>query len=464
MITYAALSPHPPIIVPEVGGTRTQDAEFTVKGLETLAAELANTKPDTVVFLTPHGNVFADCLTCLLEPQLVGNLEAFGGADVRTSHSNDLKLIQELGLLVEGQGITLVGVNREIARRHKLNQQLDHGIMVPLYYLEKAGLGKLPIVAISVGLLPNLQLYTFGKLIQQAAQILNKRVAIVASGDMSHRLKDEGPYDYHPDGTRYDLAIRDLIIEKDVKGILEISEKLRHNAGECGYPSILIMLGALDGYDFQPTIFSYEGPFGVGYLTVGINPDKPRNSILQELQTGQAKLIEARRANESAPVKWARMNLEGYLQGGHIPHLPERMEHLLKDRAGVFVSLKKHGQLRGCIGTFAPAYQNVAEEISHNALSAGLNDPRFSPVESRELPDLVYSVDILAPPEPCTKAELDPKRYGVIVSKGGHRGLLLPDLEGVDTVDEQLTIALQKGGISPRENYQIERFEVKRFT
>jgi AmmeMemoRadiSam system protein A len=251
---------------------------------------------------------------------------------------------------------------------------------------------------------------------------------------------------------------------KDTKGILEISEKLRHNAGECGYPYILIMLGVMDGYDFKPSLFSYEGPFGVGYLTIGIDPHQKGISLLEDLQAGQAKLIEARRANESEPVKWARMNLEGYLRDGQVPQLPEEFKSLFKDRAGVFVSLKKHGQLRGCIGTFLPVYKNIAEEISHNSLSAALNDPRFSPVDSSELPELAYSVDILAAPEPCTKADLDPKRYGVIVSSGGRRGLLLPDLEGVDTVEEQLNIALQKGGISPKESYNIERFEVKRFT
>jgi len=111
-----------------------------------------------------------------------------------------------------------------------------------------------------------------------------------------------------------------------------------------------------------------------------------------------------------------------------------------------------------------PTYDNIAQEIRKNALAAGLQDPRFPPVEAAEMAALVYSVDILAQPEPCSKEDLDPARYGVIVSNGSKRGLLLPDLEGVDTVEEQLQIALQKGGISPRDKYAIQRFEVKRFT
>ena len=464
MITYAALTPHPPIIIPEIGREKAREAEATIKGMQSMASELILSLPDTVVFLTPHGNVSADCITCLLEPQLIGNLASFGRPEVETSHPNDLELLKELGMRAESKGISLLGINRELALRHALNPEIDHGIMVPLYYLEKAGLGDKPILALSVGYLDNIELYTLGRLIQEAAGSLGKRVAVVASGDMSHRLKDEGPYDYHPDGSSFDLMVKDMLAQVDIQGLLNIPEKLRNNAGECGYRSIVIMLGVLDGYDIQARVFSYEGPFGVGYLTVGLTPGEPALSIWEELTAGQIKLIQSRRAAESIPVKWARLILESHLTGSPNPELPQEMESLQHDKAGVFVSLKKHGQLRGCIGTFLPAYQNLAEEIKCNALAAGLKDPRFSPVEAAELPAIVYSVDILALPEACNKEELDPGRYGVIVSSGSKRGLLLPDLEGVDTVEEQLQIALQKGGISPRDKYAIQRFEVKRFT
>jgi AmmeMemoRadiSam system protein A len=157
------------------------------------------------------------------------------------------------------------------------------------------------------------------------------------------------------------------------------------------------------------------------------------------------------------------MTLESYIKSGKKVELPQEMDSLLYERAGVFVSLKRHGQLRGCIGTFIPAYENLAAEIKNNALAAGFEDPRFPPVEEAELSSLLYSVDVLAEPEDCKTEDLDPKRYGVIVSSNGRRGLLLPDLDGVDTVEQQLEIALQKGGISPRDKYSIQRFEVKRF-
>lgn len=464
MITYASLMPHPPIIIPEIGRERAKEAEATIKAMQAMALELNSSSPDTMIFLTPHGNVFADCMTCLIEPQLVGNLTSFGHPEVSTSHPNDLELLKELGVLAERNNIKLLGINHKMALRYALNPDIDHGIMVPLYYLEKAGMVDKPIVALSVGDLDNMELYMLGKLIQEAADNLGKRIAVVASGDMSHRLKDEGPYDYHPDGPRFDSIVKDMLARADVQGILSIPAGLRQNAGECGYRSIVIMLGAMDGYAINSKVFNYEGPFGVGYLTVGLTPGDRGLSIWGELTAAQTRMIESRRAAESPPVKWARMVLERCLNDQPNPELPEEMKSLLEERAGVFVSLKKHGQLRGCIGTFLPTYDNIAQEIRKNALAAGLHDPRFSPVEAAELPGLVYSVDILAQPESCSKDDLDPKSYGVIVSSGSKRGLLLPDLEGVDTVEEQLQIALQKGGISSGDNYAIQRFEVKRYT
>lgn len=136
----------------------------------------------------------------------------------------------------------------------------------------------------------------------------------------------------------------------------------------------------------------------------------------------------------------------------------------MQERAGVFVSIKKKGELRGCIGTFLPAHDTVAEEIIENAISAATRDPRFVPIDPAEAKDLEYSVDILSEPEKVeSPAELNPKSYGIIVKSGERRGLLLPDLDGVDTVKEQIRIASMKAGISKNEKIELFRFEVKRY-
>ncbi|MDR3592167.1 MAG: AmmeMemoRadiSam system protein A [Negativicutes bacterium] len=170
-------------------------------------------------------------------------------------------------------------------------------------------------------------------------------------------------------------------------------------------------------------------------------------------------------ANESAPVALARESLGHYLVRRETLSPPAGLAPELTGKAGVFVSLKKHGQLRGCIGTFAPTQVNIAAEIIQNAVSAGTQDPRFPPVDPVELPELTISVDILSEPERVDGlADLDPKRYGVIVRRGRRSGLLLPDLEGVDRVEEQVAIAMQKAGIPPAEEIELYRFSVTRYT
>lgn len=167
---------------------------------------------------------------------------------------------------------------------------------------------------------------------------------------------------------------------------------------------------------------------------------------------------------ESAPVALARKSLEYYLQHGRPMPEPADVPAELRGQAGVFVSLKKRGELRGCIGTFVPTQPTIAAEIIQNAISAGTGDPRFWPVELDELPELDISVDILSEPERVDSlAELDPHKYGVIVRRGRRSGLLLPMLEGVDTVEEQVAIAMQKAGIKPGEEIELYRFTVTRY-
>lgn len=162
-------------------------------------------------------------------------------------------------------------------------------------------------------------------------------------------------------------------------------------------------------------------------------------------------------------VSLARLAIEAWVREGRRIQPPSDLPaELLSRRAGAFVSLKKHGVLRGCIGTYLPTEENLAQEIIENAIRAATEDPRFPPVRPEELSELSITVDVLSPPEPCSEEELDPKRYGVIVEKGWRRGLLLPDLPGVETVEDQLRIAKMKAGLSPHEPCKLYRFTVER--
>lgn len=163
-------------------------------------------------------------------------------------------------------------------------------------------------------------------------------------------------------------------------------------------------------------------------------------------------------------VRLAKETVESYIKNEGIPK-PKELTPEMKERAGVFVSIKKFKELRGCIGTFEPTKANVAEEIINNAISSATKDHRFPPVNTAELPHLSYSVDVLTKPEPVEdESQLDPKRYGVIVESRGRRGLLLPNLEGVNTVEEQIDICRRKAGIFTHEPIKLYRFEVRRYS
>ena len=261
MLVYGALVPHPPLIVPEIGGDRITGVQATVEGMRQIAAAVKQAGAETLVFLTPHGNVFADALSVLTTDVMKGDLGNFGYPDLKSSHPTDLELVELLLHRAKEVGVYILGINEALAWQHELNAELDHGILVPLYYLEQAGLKD--ISSSRFYRFPIGKDFMHSENIAEAAENLNRRIAIIASGDMSHRLLDDGPYSYHPDGPVFDQEIKNRLVNRDVQGILELPEVLIENAGECGYRSLIILLGALEGRDFDCRVYSYEGPFKV---------------------------------------------------------------------------------------------------------------------------------------------------------------------------------------------------------
>ncbi len=456
------LLPHPPIMVEEVGGRETQKVVSSVKAANTVGKEIQELSPDTLVIISPHGPIFYDAI-CIYDFPLKGSLASFGAPQVKMEFDRDDDLTNEILRRAKQNNIAAVTSGEAKIFKHGFREQLDHGVTVPLNFIVKHS-NDFKLLPMAFGMLPYEDLYAFGKLIIESAQALNKKVVVIASGDLSHRLTTDAPAGYNPSGKLFDEKLVAILKEFDIEALLSMDSSIIENAGECGLRSICIMAGALDGYKVNSEVISYEGPFGVGYCIARFRPEGKTESMLDKLYQERRKKIDDRRKGEDPYVKLARHTLETYVKEGIIPGMPEDLpEEMISSRAGVFVSIKKVGELRGCIGTFLPTRENIAEEIQRNAISAGCEDPRFYPVTPDELSELEYSVDILTKPEPIESLDkLDPKKYGIIVRKGYRSGLLLPDLEGVDTVEEQLSIALRKAGIRPNENYEMERFEVIR--
>ncbi len=463
-LKYACFMPHPPIILPEVGGRETDKCRDTIDAMGQVAGRLVDADPDTVVIITPHGNVFQDAVALTAVDRLQGDMGQFRAPMVKFDYPNETRLASELRDKCSEKGIAVAFIDEELAGDYGLNLSLDHGVMVPLYYLKKAGFNG-SLVVVAMGFLPPLELYTFGMALQQAGESADSNVAVVASGDLSHRLTPGAPAGFSPRGEKFDRELREALEQGAVEKIVHLPRAFVEEAGECGLRPLIMLLGCLDGYKIQPQVISYQGPFGVGYLVAELfRGGNKGESLISKLKSYQEETMTKVRKNEHAIVRLARETLEGFIRHGKVIEPDFKLPEGFPQRAGVFVSLKKHGQLRGCIGTVEPTRDSLTEEVMHNALGAGLRDPRFHPVEEHELPEITYSVDILHPPEEIESIdELDPKEYGVIVTSGSRSGLLLPNLEGIDTPKEQVRIAMHKGGIRPGEKYQLKRFKVDRY-
>lgn len=455
----AILTPHPPVLLPEVGRGRERGIAATDRAMRAAAEQVAQWKPDVLIVASPHTILYGDYFHIAPGKATAGDMSAFGAPQVRIQVAYDDLLRDEMVRRAQQADLKAGTLGQR-------DPELDHGVLIPLYFLRKAGV-TCPIVRMGLSGFSPLAHYRLGQCVAEAVGTLNRRAVFVASGDLSHKLKADGPYGFAPEGPKFDEAVTQAMASGDFLQFLTMNPALCERAAECGLRSFQMMAGALDGLAVAPQLLSHEGPFGVGYA-VALFPVTGRDDsrcFASACAQAQRDQMEKRRAGEDAWVRLARLSLETYVRtGSRLERLPDGLpDELTRRAAGAFVSLHIGGQLRGCIGTIAPTRANVAQEIVQNAVSAGTQDPRFPPVHPEELDELEYSVDVLGEPEPVNSLDqLNPKRYGVIVSCGTRRGLLLPALDGVDTVAQQVDIARQKGGIRAEEPYQIERFEVVR--
>jgi AmmeMemoRadiSam system protein B/AmmeMemoRadiSam system protein A len=313
----------------------------------------------------------------------------------------------------------------------------EHAVEVQLPFLQyfKPDIKIVPIVLAQA----NIETYReIGREIARAVLSLNRETVIIASSDMTH-------YESQDSAREKDARAVQAILQLDEEELIRRVTKF--DITMCGYGPAAVMIAAAKGLGARRaelvkylTSGDASGDFAsvVGYAGIMVMPMSPIASL-------------------------AKRTVEMYVSEGKLPDV-EELTPEMRQRAGVFVSIHKQGALRGCIGTFEPQSENVAAEVVANSISSSTRDPRFPPIRKSELKDLEYSVDILTSPVPVKdKKDLDPKKYGLIVECGWRRGLLLPDLEGVDTVDQQIDICCQKAGITPGEPSNLYSFEVKRY-
>lgn len=450
--------PHPPLIIPDIGRGEEKKIQRTVDAYESAAQEIGELKPDTIIVISPHSIMYSDYIHISPGEGASGDFSKYGYPEISLSAEYDSALTS----LIEEEAQKM---NVSAGTLGEKDKSLDHATMIPLYFINKY-YNDYKICRIGISGLTFKEHYAFGMCIKKAVERAGINAVVVASGDLSHKLKNSGPYEFAPEGPSFDARVTMDMSQGNFKDFLYFSEEFCDAAGECGMRGFIIMAGILDRTAVKPEFISYEGPFGVGYAVCRfevLGEDEDRN-ILDQFMDEKAEKLDRKRAAEDEYVRLARRSIESLLIDKSRLLRPEGLSSELTGRkAGVFVSIKKDGRLRGCMGTVKPAEECIADEIINNALAAGFGDTRFDALKENELDEIEISVDVLGTPEKVNSVDmLDPKKYGVIVGMGCAEGLLLPNLEGITTVEQQVAIALQKAGIPKSSGFEIKRFEVVR--
>lgn len=483
-IVFVGIAPHPPIMVPEVGGADAAEVRASINAMRVFTERIIACGAETVVIVSPHAPLEPDAFVAYADAELTGDFANFRAPGATVSAPLDRELLDSLSAAALEDGFYVLRLE---------GHTLDHGTTVPLYFLLRNN-WRGRVVALGYSFLSNEEHVRFGACVRRAADALARNVAFVASGDLSHRLKPGAPAGFHPEAHLFDEEIVEAVRACAPGRIAGVGQGLRRTAGECGYRSMLVAVGVSESLPPACEVLHYEAPFGVGYMVAQLSAredagdarsDAASKSSSTDDDAIKSESVRAVESPSSSPADeilsddeallllllpaLARRAVETFVRERRVIEPPQDLESpTLQIPAACFVSLKTDdGSLRGCIGTVEPTQGSLAEELIANAVSAATRDPRFPPVGADELPRLRYSVDVLSEPEPARFQDLDPKVFGVIVEdeQGFRRGLLLPDIEGVESALQQVEIAARKAGISTAGSpLKLSRFRVRRFS
>jgi len=429
-IVAGALTAHPPILLPEVGGAESQRVQATAHAMEELDAILVAVPATLAIVISPHSPSSMTSLPVRRATRVGGDLARFRAPQVRIEADVDLDLASKL--VADGQraGFALTWAE---------DSELDHGVVVPLHLLPRTMKSK-HCVFLGVSGWPLQRFLAFGGWLQQWLQ--HRGAILIASGDLSHRLTPDAPYGFRPEGPVFDRLVIDALRGHDWQRIEGVDPDLVEEAGECGLRPLAILLGAARAAGLTSQVLSYEGPFGVGYPVVAFTGARVALDI-QDL---------------------GRRAIETYLRSHQLIEPPEPIPMEWQAPSAAFVTLRKNGAMRGCVGSTRPTEATAAHELIRYAIASAVRDPRFHPVRLDEVPLLSIRVQLLDPAEPITDiTRIDPRTQGIIVRSGDRQALLLPGIDEVVTPEQQLRAACQKAGIDRHAALQVERFRTRTF-
>ena len=429
-IVAGALTAHPPVLLPEVGGTESQRVRATAHAMHELDRLLAATNASVAIVISPHSPASMTSLPVRHATRVAGDLARFRAPHVRVEADVDLELAATLVADGRRAGFDLTWAE---------DSELDHGVVVPLRLLPLT-MTHMQCVFLGVSGWPLPRFVEFGSWLQGRLQ--DRTAILIASGDLSHRLTPDAPYGFRPEGPVFDRTVIDALRGDEWQQIEGMDPDLVEEAGECGLRPLGILLGAARAAGLTSQVLSYEGPFGVGYPVVAFTASRGRLDI-QNL---------------------GRRAIDAYLRSRQLIDPPEPIPMEWRAPSAAFVTLRKHGEMRGCVGSTRPTAATAAHELIRYAVASAVRDPRFDPVRLDEVPALTIRVQLLDPAEPITDiTRLNPESYGIVVRCGERHALLLPGIAEIVTPEQQLRAACQKAGINPNAALQVERFRARSF-
>src|SRR6202171_3904610 len=426
-----ALVAHPPILLAEVGGAQSGRVRATADAMRELDGILSTVDAALAVVISPHSPSSMTSLPVRPAAHAAGARSRVWAPQIRFEGQVDVALAA--ALVADGQraGFSLTWAEET---------ELDHGVVVPLHSLRRTMANK-RCIFLGVSGWPLHRFVEFGAWLQ--GRLRDRSAILIASGDLSHRLTPDAPYGFRPEGPVFDRLVIDALRAREWEQIEAQDPDLVEEAGECGLRPLASLWGAARASNRNSQVLSYEGPFGVGYPVVAFTASGVPKIAL-DIQT------------------LGRHAIDTYLRTRQLIEPPEPIPIELQEPSAVFVTLRKDGELRGCVGSVRPTEATAAHELIRYAVASAVRDPRFDPVRLDEVNALTIKVQLLEPPEPVTNiGELDPHVYGIIVRRGARQALLLPDIDGIETPEQQILAACQKAGIDRHAPLELERFRTR---
>ncbi len=448
-LVAAGLFPHPPVMIPEIGEEKANQIKTTMEAVKKAMSLIMEEKPDTVVILSPHNICFSDGPTLLLGQELSGDMGAFGHPELSLSFSIDTNLLRHIAK--KAALLTHVhSLDRAAAAQYKKSLQIDWGSFVPLYYLKQAGFdGK--IIFLTPDYAKRERTYALGNIVSSVAQKTKRRVAVIATGDLSHKLTKDASHGYTPKGAEYDAIVMKALERRDKLALDALPTPYVAEIDTCGLPSLYFLFGALGNRPAELSVLSHEGPFGVGYGVA--------------LYLPQA-VPAAKKEAPSPYVKLAKESIEKYVKMGRFLRVPKDLPPKLEKPGAVIITLHEYGATRGFAYTLHPHFHSLAEEIIHMSKAAATEHQQISAVQPDELEDLEISVETIETLEPISSLdELDPSRYAFVVvsNYGNHPTAIIIPAHRVeyDTPQKQWDEAKKRAPFFREGEVKMYRLETK---